>query len=85
MLRKELHNTQKDSVIAHLKQGLEITPLDALEQYGIFRLSAIIFNLKQEGYNIKTTMVKNKYGKKFASYKLVREENIYPDYRNISV
>ena len=33
--RAKLNKTQKDSVRAHLRKGLEITPLDALEQYNI--------------------------------------------------
>ena len=77
-----LRRSQRESIITHLKEGLEITPLDALEQYGIFRLSAIIFNLKKEGYNIATKRVKNRYGKKFASYKLIKED-LYPDYRTV--
>ena len=74
--------SQKSSVISHLRRGLEITPIEALEQYGIFRLAAIIFNLKQDGYNIQTNKVKNRYGKKFASYKLILDDSP-PDYRTI--
>jgi hypothetical protein len=83
--RAKLNKTQKDSVRAHLRKGLEITPLDALEQYNIFRLAAIIFDLKREGLRIKTNKVKNRYGKKFASYKLIQEEveDAPPDYRKI--
>ena len=81
--RAKLNRTQKDSIRKHLKGGLEITPLDALEQYGIFRLAAIIFDLKKEGFNIRTNKVKNRYGKKFASYKLIIED-APPDYRTIN-
>ena len=66
---REIH-TQKNNVLKHLESGREITPLDALEQYGCFRLAAVIWNLRDEGYKIATKTVSNKYGKTFASYKL---------------
>tara|TARA_R100001530_G_scaffold132720_1_gene105400 strand:- start:531 stop:767 length:237 start_codon:yes stop_codon:yes gene_type:complete len=66
---REIH-TQKNNVLKHLESGKEITPLDALEQYGCFRLAAVIWNLRDEGYKIATKTVSNKYGKTFASYKL---------------
>lgn len=64
--------TQLSSIKAHLESGNAITPLEALNTYGCFRLSAVIFNLKELGMNIETTMIKQN-GKKFASYKKVDE------------
>ena len=63
------NNTQKDNILAHLRRGYNITPLDALEQYGCFRLAAIIHMLRREGHSIKTKKITRK-GKTFASYKL---------------
>jgi hypothetical protein len=40
-----------------------------LAKFGCFRLAAIIFNLKAEGFTIETEMVYRK-GKKWASYTL---------------
>ena len=45
--------TQYIKIKAHLQNGKKITPIDALNLYGCFRLSAIIFNLRQNGYPIK--------------------------------
>lgn len=70
MLSPGKYNTQRKNVLKHLESGREITPLDALEQYGCFRLAAVIWNLRDEGYKIATKTVSNKYGKTFASYKL---------------
>lgn len=41
-------------VLKHLKEHGSITSLEAFELYGATRLSAIIFNLKKKGYEIKT-------------------------------
>ena len=61
--------TQKDKVLAHLKQHGMITPLDALKMYGAFRLGAIIHTLRhEEGYNIKTDIAKG--DAKYAIYSL---------------
>lgn len=40
------------------KRGL--TPIDALEKFGCFRLSARIADLKEMGYDIRTDMEDNK-------------------------
>lgn len=69
MLEPGKYNSQKDNILAHLLKGYSITPLDALEQYGCFRLAAVIFNLRDEGHKIVTKTI-NKRGKTFASYKL---------------
>lgn len=66
---------QKDMVLKHLMEGKEITPLEALKEYGSLRLGAIIFELRKEGYNISTRLEyhKNKSGNTthYAVYKLV--------------
>jgi hypothetical protein len=60
---------QTDLILNHLKDKGSITPLDALNLYGCFRLSARIFEIKDQGYEIITNKVEHN-GKKFASYVL---------------
>ena len=63
--------TQKSKIRAHLQSGQSITPIDALERYGCFRLAAIIHTLKNDyGMDIKTELIKNKYGTKYGKYTL---------------
>ena len=61
--------SQCDDILRHLQSGRSITPLEALEKYGCFRLGGRIYDLKQRGHNIVTDMV-TKNGKRFASYRL---------------
>lgn len=61
--------SQIDDVRAHLLRGKSITPLQALAKFGCFRLAAIIFNLRAEGFAIETEMVYSGE-KKWASYTL---------------
>ena len=57
--------TQRSKVKKHLESGLPITPMDALERYGCFRLAAIIHDLKHDdGMLIEKELIKNKYGTK---------------------
>lgn len=44
--------TQNDKILAHLERFGSITPLEALELYGIMRLGARIYDLKRMGYKI---------------------------------
>lgn len=60
---------QRQAILDYLKQGNSLTPLEALNKFGSFRLGAVIFELKKEGHNITTKIINN--GKKhFASYKI---------------
>ena len=48
--------SQTDAVKQHLLEGKTISNKDAAELYGIERLSAIIFNLRNKGWEIDTIM-----------------------------
>lgn len=61
--------TQLEMILADLKKGFKITPLQALTDYGCFRLGARIHDLKRQGYQIDTEM-KTIQGKRFAEYRL---------------
>ncbi|HEY7867371.1 MAG TPA: helix-turn-helix domain-containing protein [Psychromonas sp.] len=60
---------QNTQILEHLKNGKKITPIEALNMFGCFRLAAVVFDLKQKGYDIQTTMIKNA-NKTFAEYSL---------------
>ena len=63
--------TQNAAILQHLKKGLTITPLRALELYGCFRLSARIFDLRGQGHLIEkktVTMRSNGRAKSVAQY-----------------
>ena len=66
--------SQNKQIKAWLESGKSITPLDALNLFGSFRLGARIFDLKNDyGMNIKTEMVEEN-GKRYARYSLVKDE-----------
>ena len=49
--------------------GRKLTPLDALRDFGCFRLGARIYDLKQEGYPVERRMVETDEGKRVAEYR----------------
>lgn len=61
--------SQTNAIKKHLEDGKTITPIEALNLYGCFRLSAIIFKLRESGLDIETLEDKNRY----ATYKLNTE------------
>ena len=69
--------TQKETVLQHLQKHGEISDLTAYRLYAIRRLGARIFDLRKEGYHIKTenTKAKNRFGKNttFGTYILEKE------------
>lgn len=65
------YKTQKDACLAYLEEHGSITPLEALHEFGCFRLAAVIARLRDEGHIIKTDIAEGE--KKFAIYTLLRE------------
>ena len=61
---------QTEAIREHLLSGKKITPLDALNLYGCFRLGARIYDLKRSGMAIKTEIIETQNGKHIAQYSL---------------
>ena len=62
--------TQNQQIKGYLEKGKSITPIQALNKFGCFRLAARISDLRNEGLNIATKII-TKEGKSYASYRLV--------------
>ena len=69
--RVHREESQSGRILKHMQEGYGITPITALNNYGCFRLAAVVFNLKREGHNIRTTIIREN-NKKFARYKLTQ-------------
>jgi len=63
-MKKKL--SQKARILKHLERYGKIDPLKAWTNYGVYRLSDVIFRLRKDGYEIETgdKVVVNKYGEK---------------------
>ena len=59
------HNQQ---IIKHLKKK-SITPMEALQLYGCFRLAARINDLRKAGHKIETILMQDA-DRRYAKYKL---------------
>ena len=65
-------DSQCRAILDYLSTGKGLTPMDALNLFGCFRLSGRIWDLRRAGYSIEThTVVKD--GKRFAKYYLKTE------------
>ena len=66
--------TQYDRVLEHLQKNGKLSQKTAIRLFGAYRLSAIIYTLRKDGYNITTTFKtgKNRFGDNvsWAEYKL---------------
>lgn len=69
----EIKFSQRDDIIRHLMTEGSITAWEAIKEYGSTRLSAIVYELRKQGWNIESEMVtaKNRYGNPvtFARYR----------------
>lgn len=72
-----MEKTHYDRILRHLQDFGSITSLEAFKDYGNTRLSATIFLLRKDGWNIKSEKIDfiNRYGKKvyFAKYILLED------------
>lgn len=65
--------TQAARILAWLESGRSITPLEALDRFGCFRLGARILELRRQGHAIASRMVvATAEGKRVAQYWLQR-------------
>ena len=60
-------DAQRDAILWHLEHRGSITPIEALNELGCFRLAARIEELRRSGHGIKTIIEKRK-GKRYARY-----------------
>lgn len=73
--------TQKDYILEHLDRFGALEPLEALREYGIYRLGARISELRSKGVGINTEMVASVSsitGKtvRFAKYTFTPQERV---------
>jgi hypothetical protein len=64
----EIASKQNYQILAHLQEGKAITPLEALNSFGTFRLAARIYDLRKAGYDIRCRKVRVAKGKSVAEY-----------------
>ena len=60
--------SQNKQIADYLNKGKKLTPIDALNKFGCFRLAARIADLRNEGMNIKTNTIKLENNKLIAQY-----------------
>lgn len=66
--------SQNAMIREYLEAGHSITPIDALNMFGCFRLGARIADLKKQGMDIRTEIVHDDAnGKHWAKYYLSRK------------
>ncbi len=61
--------SQNKQIKHYLESGGKLTPIDALDKFGCFRLAAVVHNLREEGLEVETKIIKNGQ-KSFAQYYL---------------
>ena len=62
--------TQKQQIQNYLQTGKPLTPIQALNKFGCFRLAARIADLRNDGLVIATKIISKK-GKNYASYSII--------------
>jgi len=61
--------SHKQEILEYLKTGNSLTPLEALKRFECFRLGARCYDLRKEGHDIQTEMIRNPWsGKRYAKY-----------------
>jgi len=73
-LNPEEFASQKTMIKNHLLEGKSITQLEALKLYGCLRLSAIVFDLRQDGLNIETEKIQVAPRKRVAKYYIKQKD-----------
>lgn len=70
---------QNQQVLSYLKTGKVITPIQALDMFGCFRLSARIYELKDKGWPIHCERIAVESGKIVGHYSMTQDKNWWPE------
>ena len=62
--------SQNKQIADYLNKGKKLTTIDALNKFGCFRLASRINDLRNDGMNIKTNIIKLENKKQIAQYSL---------------
>ena len=62
--------SQNEKILNHLRSGAHITPLEAMGLFGVYRLAARIFELRNQGHNIVTDVKADGTGRTYSRYSL---------------
>jgi hypothetical protein len=62
--------SQNKQIADYLNKGKKLTPIDALNKFGCFRLAARIADLRNDGMNIVTKTIKLENKKQIAQYSI---------------
>jgi len=68
-----LEMTQTEKVLTHLDLRGSLTPLQAMDYYGIMRLAARIADLRKDGHQIASEPFRTPGGATVSRYRLIRE------------
>jgi hypothetical protein len=68
--RRHKSPAQASRILAHLRTGMALTPLQALDLFQCMRLAARIHELRQDGHIINETTITTSNGKRVAQYHL---------------
>lgn len=63
---------QARKILAHMEAGKTITPMKALNVYGIYRLSDCVFKIRNAGHGVCTLNCVDEGGHKYAKYFLAK-------------
>ena len=69
MLNNKKTLSQCEKILIHLQTGKSISPVQALNLYSCFRLSARIYDLKKPGFDIDSRLV-HENGVQYAEYSM---------------
>ena len=72
--------TQEEQVLDYMRKHGSITSWEAIWEYHITRLAAVVCNMRKDGYDIDTIYETNQYGTRYGRYVLKEE----PDYESIT-
>lgn len=74
-----MSEAQNLQVLNYLKTGKILTPMEALDMFGCFRLAARIYELKDKGWPIYCERKPTDSGKIVGHYSLTQDKNWWPE------
>lgn len=68
-------NSKTSRILAEFMKGRDLTSLEALGVFGVYRLADVVFKLRNRGYPIVTELKVDPNGSEYANYRLIKRDD----------
>jgi hypothetical protein len=68
-------HSKTSRILGEFMKGRDLTSLESIGVFGVYRLADVVFKLRKRGYPIVTELKKDPNGSEYANYRLIKKDD----------